>query len=247
MKTINSRQNPRIKALTALKRPKDRKSQGKFIAEGLRVCLTMIHGGWQPEQIYVVPPMLNEAKKLAPEQQITLVDNEVMQKISQATTPSGLLAVFNLPKKPKTEKLEAGIVLAHISDPGNMGTLIRTAAAMGLKSVVIIEGTDPWGHKVIQASAGTIVDVDIFCWSWEKLVALKGNKKLAALVVKDGKAPAYIEKENSLLVIGNEAHGVSEAWLKDCDQLITLPMPGNTESLNAAVAGSIGMYLMKMP
>ncbi|MFC1845538.1 TrmH family RNA methyltransferase [Candidatus Dependentiae bacterium] len=245
MKTINSRQNPRIQSLVALKRPKGRKSQGKFIAEGLRVCTTMVEAGWQPEQVYAIQNMVDEAKKIAPEQKITLVDNEVMQKISQATTPSGLLVVFNLPKKPKTEKLGSGIVLANISDPGNMGTLIRTAAAMGLKSVVVVEGADPWGHKVVQATAGTIAKVDVFVWSWEKLLDLKGENKLAALVVRDGQKPDQMEKENTLLVIGNEAHGLPQEWLKDCNQQIMLPMPGNTESLNAAVAGSIGMYLMQ--
>jgi TrmH family RNA methyltransferase len=124
-----------------------------------------------------------------------------------------------------------------------MGTLIRTAAALGKKTVIVAEGTDPWNIKVVQASAGTIGLVNIHSLSWRELLKKKGGRPLAALVVKDGIHPKKIDLSHALLVIGNEAHGLPTAWLRDCEYKITLPMPGNIESLNAAVAGSIAMYL----
>jgi len=215
------------------------------MAEGLRVCTALIEAGWQPIDLYVRQKMLQKAKNLVAEGQITIVSDSVMEKLSQSTCPSGMVGVFKLPKKPKTEKLASGIVLAEVADPGNMGTLIRTCAALGFSSVVVVGGTDPWSHKVVQATAGAIAQVNIFSWSWEKLLQNKGDKKLVALVVKDGEKPEKIDPQNSLLVVGNEAHGLPQEWIADCDKKITLPMPGRVESLNAAIAGAIALYLMK--
>jgi TrmH family RNA methyltransferase len=124
-----------------------------------------------------------------------------------------------------------------------MGTLIRSAIAMGIKSVVIVEGTDPWSPKVIQASAGTIIQANVFQIGWDQLIKNKKNLKLCALVVKGGKKPNQIDFKDILLVVGNEANGIPDNWLSKCEEKMTLPMPGNTESLNAAIAGSIALYL----
>lgn len=176
---------------------------------------------------------------------ITIVSDSVMNKMSSSVTPSGILGVFSIPKNQPLNQLNNGIVLAQISDPGNMGTLIRTAAAMNVKTVIIVEGTDPWSPKVVQATAGCLAFVNMFCIDWPTLVqsAKQHNIKLVAMVVSGGKKPDELSFENSLLVIGNEAHGMPEAWIHDCDAAMTLPMPGKTESLNAAIAGSIAMYL----
>lgn len=202
------------------------------------------------QNLYLTFENLEIAKSLVPKEKAIIVSPIVMNKISNATTPSGLLAVFKIGKKQEAQtplKISGGgAVLAGISDPGNMGTLIRTAAAVGMKTVVIIDGADCWSPKVIQASAGTISLVNIVQTNWKTLAEKKGNLKLIGLVVVGGKDISEINKEdlkNSLLVIGSEAHGIEKSSLADCDELVTLQMPGQTESLNAAVAGSIAMYL----
>jgi len=243
MKIINSLQNQQIKNIQKLHSSKGREDQGKFLAEGVRVCQTLISSKVELEQLYVLEEMQADALKITVGQNVTIVTKSVMEKISTVQTPSGLVGIFKIPKHPSTRDLSSGIVLDGISDPGNMGTLIRTAAAVGGKSVVVFEGVDPWAPKVIQASAGTIGQLNIFQISLEKLLATKGKLKLCALVVKDGKKPSEIDLADSLLVIGNEAHGISDQLLKVCDQRMSLPMDKNVESLNAAVAGSIAMYL----
>lgn len=243
MKKITSRNNPLIKEIVALHQTKQRKIAGQFIAEGIRTCSTLINAGYQPIALYIVTAMLDYAKKLATEEKIILVDEAVMKKISTATTPSGLLILFPIPSAPKLELLSSGIVLTQINNPGNMGTLIRSAAAMNKKSVVIIEGVDPWSPKVIQASVGTIGLVNIFQPTWAELLRNKRRLKLYALVALQGKKPYNIDWVNVLLVIGSEAKGIPENWLNDCDEKFTLSMPGKVESLNAAVAGSIALYL----
>ena len=109
-----------------------------------------------------------------------------------------------------------------------MGTLIRSAAAFGHTSVVIIDGCDPFSPKVIQATAGTLPLVNLFIWSWQELQHYKFKLKLIGLVVKDGKTPQELNFNDVLFVIGNEAHGIPEEWVKECNELLTLPMPGKT-------------------
>ncbi|HEB41628.1 MAG TPA: RNA methyltransferase [Candidatus Dependentiae bacterium] len=243
MKKITSRNNPLIKKVVALHQAKQRKTEQQFIAEGIRTCSTLIDSGYQPITLYVVNTMLDQAKKFIEEEKIILVPETVMKKISRATTPSGLLALFPIPPAPSLAKLTPGIVLAQINNPGNMGTLIRSAAAMNKTTVVVIEGVDPWHPKVIQASAGTIGLVTIFQLSWQELIQNKGSLQLCALVVSHGLQPSEVNLSNALLVIGSETAGIPQDWLDNCDEKLTLAMPGKIESLNAAVAGSIALYL----
>lgn len=242
MKEIISPQNQEIKDVAALVHAKARRTQGRFIAEGLRVVSTMLHAGFKPLALYATEKMVDASLQLTDDALITMVSDQVMNKISQATTPSGILGVFKIPEPLAPHTLTAGLVLANVADPGNMGTLIRSCAAMNVKSVVIVEGADPYNPKVVQASAGTLGLVKIFCWNWHELLEYKNKLKLYALIVSGGKQPSSIDYTHALLVVGSEAHGIPEQWIADCDDAITIPMPGNTESLNAAVAGSIALY-----
>jgi len=243
MKQIISAQNPEIIAVAKLHTSKERAAQNKFTAEGIRTIATLIEGGYTPDVVYCTQELANEAQKIVAATIICLVNSAIINKISQSSTPSGIVAVFPIPSKLPWERLSHGLVLTQISDPGNMGTLIRSAAAMGVKSVVIIEGTDPWSHKVIQSTAGTIANVKIFQTNWPTLLKNKKNLMLCALVVAGGKKPEQIETKKCLLIVGSEAHGLPHEWIAECDEKVTIAMPGNTESLNAGVAGSIALYL----
>ena len=247
MKIINSRQNPHVKTLVALRRATSRRTQGKFIAEGIRVVSALVSSGWQPLALYATEKMLHQAQALldanGTPDLLTCVTDHVMEKISTTKSSSGLLGVFTTPFS-KVLKLTDGLVLAKITDPGNTGTLIRTCAAMNRQTVIIVDGCDPWSPKVVQASAGTIGNVVVHEWDWDYLIARKGNATLNALVVKDGSQPQQSSNNQTLLVVGNEAHGIPNKWLEQCDTQTTLAMPGKTESLNAAVAGSIALYTL---
>jgi TrmH family RNA methyltransferase len=246
MRTITSVNNEEIKDVAKLGATKERAIQGRFIAEGERVCVTLLQAGFKPEQIYVTDE--EHAQRVLPmvsEKKITIVTEHVMEKMSQATTPSGILGVWPIPQKPAISKLGSGLVLAKIADPGNLGTMLRTAAAMNKKSVVLISTVDPYSPKVVQASAGSIAHLDVFRLDWDTLVKAKTkqNLKLVALVVQGGQKPENIDFKDTLLIVGSEAHGIPEPWLDSCDQQMTIPMPGNIESLNAAIAGSIALYI----
>lgn len=242
MKHITSLDNPLIKSVAKLLTKKGRDQHNLFVAEGVRTCTTIIESGIHPTHVFITQEFDANSLTVNPEIIFT-VSSQVLSKISSSHTPSGLIGVFPIPQEPNPALIEEGLVLAQVQDPGNMGTLIRTAIAFGKKTIVIVEGVDPWNPKVIQASAGTIAKANIFQLSWDNVIAYKKNLNLIALVVHGGKKPQEITFQNTLLVIGNEAHGIPEAWRITCNESMTIPMPGATESLNAATAGALGMYL----
>jgi RNA methyltransferase, TrmH family len=243
IKQILSPANPLIKHVMQLHAAKHRSSLQEFIAEGFRTISTIIQAGNIPITLFVIDDFVYDAKQLVNEKVIIVVSPEIMEKISTSKSPSGLLAVFKIPAQPSFDTLGAGIVLAQVTDPGNMGTLIRTAAAMNKKTVVCVETVDPWNPKVVQATSGAISLVSIFCINWHDLLLNKKNIPLCALVPTEGINPSSIDISGALIVVGNESHGIPQDWIAQCDEKITLPMPGNFESLNAAVAGSIALYL----
>lgn len=258
MRTILSRSNAEIQCVFGLQKAKNRAAEQCFIAEGVRACTTLLKNGIELVAFYATEALIDTAHEIIDEHLsahdttlskqiatdvIVLVNQPIMEKISTAKTPSGLLGVFRIPSQQPPEKLSAGLVLVDISDGGNMGTLIRSATAVNAPSIVIVGGIDPWNPKVVQASAGTIGAIPLFCWTWQELIAHKRHLQLYALVVSGGSPLEIITPHNALLVIGSEAHGLSDAHLQDCDHSITLTMPGNTESMNAAAAGSIALYI----
>ena len=241
MQTLTSIENPKVKFVQQLHHKKYRTQHNKFIAEGLNVCKTLLKSKVPLYAFFITEEHLEMIKNIIPEDKINVINQKILSKISLATTPSGIVGVFEIPE-PKAE-LSEGVALAQIQDPGNMGTLIRTAAAMKLKTFITVEGVDPWSPKVVQATAGTIGMLDIFELNWKQLLNKKESLKLCALVVKGGKDEKQLKFKNTILVIGNEANGIPKEWVRDCEEKLTLHMPGKTESLNAAVAGSIAMYL----
>lgn len=244
MNIITSRQNAEIKAVAGLQQAKQRKKENKFLAEGIRTIETLITT-YTPIKLYMTQTFFDQQawhNRRELQHISTIVTPEVMDKMSTAQTPSGIVGVFAIPSVPATP-LTKGIVLVNMNNPGNVGTLIRTAAAIGTKTVIVVDGVDPWHPKVIQATAGTIAYVNIYEYTWQQLLQHKKQLKLCALVVKDGQSPEILEQNDILLVVGNEAQGIPEAYIAACELTCTLAMPGNIESLNASIAGSIALYL----
>lgn len=245
-KEITSTQHELVKDAVALHRTRGRQKAQAFLAEGKRTCETFLQGGYKVVYLFITSEHLQWVQQQnVPAEKIIRTTTKVIEKISNSETPSGIIGIFEMPRQ-KNQPLTPGIVLAQIQDPGNMGTLIRSAAAFG-KSVVVVEGTDPYNPKVIQASAGTLALTSLRQISWEDLVqqARQESILLTALVVKGRTQLEELPEKPRLLVVGNEALGLPEKWLLDCTERATLSMPGGTESLNAAVAGSIALYITR--
>jgi len=171
------------------------------------------------------------------------VSVRVVQRLSSAATASGFIAVFAIPTPPALDPAAGGLVLTGVADPGNVGTLIRSAAAFGMRQILLDGGADPYGPKTIQASAGALALVAVHRGSFD---LVHGGAPCCALVVSGGKPPTTFVPGPRWLVVGGEANGVPPAWLTACAEQMTLPMPGGTESLNAAIAGSIAAYVLSV-
>ena len=242
IKTITSVSHAAIKQVLQLHESSYRKEQQQFIAQGFTTYTTLIDQGYKPLATYATSNFCTMHPTLAQTQQVTIVSDHVMKKISTTSTPTGLVAIFGIPM-PKLVKTSQALVLHNIQDPGNLGTLIRTAAAMNIHMIFTIDGCDPFHPKVVQATAGTLGFVGIVPTTWQKFIQEYGALPTCALVVAGGKQPEELHLDQAILIIGNEGQGLPDAIVRDCKLKMTLPMPGKTESLNVAVAGSIALYL----
>jgi len=200
IKKIESTQHPLIKEICSLHLAKYRAKTEKFIAEGNRTIRTLVAAGIAIDTLYYVSDA-HLADLLVPDHQCVMVTEHVMKKISTSVTPSGTLAVFFKPKNRTLADItseKTGLILLDIADPGNMGTLIRTAAAVNNHTIILIGGVDPWHPRVIQASAGTIGLVTIIETTWTDIKKELSNS-LCALVVSGGIAPDQLVSEKKTI------------------------------------------------
>lgn len=239
---IQSLINPKVKHLVALQKKSYRAEHKQFIAQGATTYKTLLQAGYKLHSVFVTAQAHDEHHEILRPDTMFEVNDAIMAKISTTTTPTGIVAIFEIPESGPITAPNA-IVLHNIQDPGNLGTLIRTAAAMGIKTVVTMQGVDPYHPKVIQATAGTIAFVNIVQANWPAFYKEHKQTPMCGLVVQGGQTPEELTLQEKILIIGNEGQGLPEEIVKACSHKLTIPMPGNTESLNAAVAGSIAMYL----
>jgi TrmH family RNA methyltransferase len=240
---IESTTNPRVKEVRRLHRSRGRRRTGRTILEGPTLVDTALDAGAVPLVLYTVDggPPADKAREAGTE--IVAVSDTVLHAMSTTAHAQDPIAILPIPEG---GALHDGPVLAliDIADPGNMGTLIRSAAAFGWQSAVL-GGSDPWSPRVLRAGmgahfAGSVVLLD------EPELLFDGSRTTIATIVSGGEPPtAFARVPNPVLVIGNEAHGLPSALIERCERRMTIPMPGGFESLNAATAGSLAMYLLR--
>lgn len=178
--------------------------------------------------------------------EVYIVNEEIMKKASGLMHPEGILAEIEMPKFSNLKDLKKIVALDKISDPGNLGTIIRSALALGFEGVFILDDScDAFNDKALSAARGATFKLPLAKGSWKDLEAIIAQNKLHPVVADiEGTPLDKLEKhENILLVLGNEAHGVSEQAKKAC-QKVTIPMQKSMESLNVGVAAGILMYAL---
>ena len=238
---ISSTANAEVKRLAKLARSSGRRESNSFLVEGLRAISGFIEQGWQPLQVVVGDG--EELPAAWPQERIRRVARVVIERISPVRSPSGYVAEFPLPEPPPLRAEAGGLVLWELADPGNLGTLLRSAAAFGIEQVVQVGGADPYAPKVVQASAGALAAVAVHRLEADVALSQLGAPTIA-LVVQDAAGigelcwPAW-------LVLGSEARGLPEQVAASCDRWVRLPMATGSESLNAGVAGSLACFLAR--
>lgn len=242
MKYINSVQNEQVKHVVNLQNKWHRQEHRQFVVEGTRACAQLCEK-YEPVVIYMTENYYKGHEFVDFEDIIIGVSEAVINKMCTTKNPSGICAIFNIPAEKPLPQAGPGLILLEVSDPGNLGTLIRTAAAMNIKEIILVGGVDPYNSKVIQSTAGCLATINLYQTTFDQLIT-QTQLQLCALVVKNGATPDTINLKNKFLVVGNEAHGLSPKQVQACQEKMTIPMPGHAESLNAAIAGAIGLYLM---
>jgi len=259
MKLITSSSNRMIKEVKSLKQRKYREQKGLFFVEGYRIVKEAAEYGEQIESVFVSEGFRRDA---APEFGMLLekieetgcsaflLPDNLYREISDTDNPQGIMAVMRI-KTRSLEEIMGGdrlfVLLESLKDPGNMGTIIRTADAAGFSGVVVSEGcVDIYNPKVLRATMGSIFRVPV--------VSVPNVLEAIAFFKKHGLNvyAAHLEgsknyfdldmRSNTVLIIGNEANGISGRTAANTDILVKIPMKEGVESLNASVAASILMY-----
>jgi RNA methyltransferase, TrmH family len=240
MLAITSSQNPTVKRIRSLAEKKFRQETGLFVAEGWDMLDRARKEGWVPEHLLSTLPISDwgDVKPI-------YVTEKIMEGLSGQNNPHTALATFKQRFGSEVGPQGVWVALEDMRDPGNLGTIIRTADAVGAAGVILLgQSCDPYGRDCVRASTGSIFGVPLvrmetadfiaLSQTWEGDVVgthLKGTQDFR----RDYKSP-------SLLVMGSEGHGLSEALAEACKTLVRIPMKGGAESLNVATATAVLLY-----
>ncbi len=242
-----------IKLLHSLQQNKFRRKQGLFLAEGTINVLDFIHGPLSVEQLYATEAWIAGHHSELPDLKVETVTRQQMEKISALKSPSEVLAVVEKPKYrlPDITTIDSYVLaLDDIKDPGNMGTIIRTADWFGMQDVVCsLESVDIFNPKVVQATMGSLARVRVHYTNLADWFGDKPEDLKIFGAVLDGIDIRHVAKPGKgILLIGSEAHGISRPLNSLIDERIRIPAgadPG-AESLNVAVATAIVCYAFRL-
>ncbi len=246
---IISNHNPKIKLIRALLgRAKDRREAGAFVVEGVRLVEEAVAANW-PMRFVLFDESLSERGKQQVESlmsqgvDVEEVSTSVMKAMSETESPQGILAVLNDFQLPIPESVNFILVPDQIRDPGNLGTLLRSAAATGVQAVIIPpETTDAFSPKVLRSGMGAHFKLPIHSMSWDE-IQKQFNGLQVFIADMDGESCWSTNlRQPIILVIGNEADGASESARGMATGKLSIPMAGEVESLNAGIAGSVLMF-----
>ena len=259
MEIINSRRNPlcvHIKKLGASR--SYREKNGEFLCDGVKLLEEAVKCG---ADVTVVLTSSNVPFPLHLDTRMCYTDRAVIDSLSPMKNAQDTLFVCRIPKKSYASEIGASgahILLDGVQDPGNVGAVIRTADAFGIKSVILMsECADPYNPKTVRATMGAIFRQDIYQISVQELAMLKektscngrsdascgeGLRIVGAAAVEGARDIRGVSLKDSILAIGNEGRGLSDEILSLCDDIIGIPISPECESLNAAVAAAIIMW-----
>ncbi|MCF3935946.1 RNA methyltransferase [Acuticoccus sp. M5D2P5] len=258
VKHVTSTANPIIKAVRALHQRKSRAESGLFLAEGHKLVLDALAVGWQPEMIITLEPEGDTpvaklaARVRASGGDVVFTTPSVMEKLARRDNPQTVMGVFEQRLAP-LDAMRGGTILALEAprDPGNVGTIIRTADAAGAAGVILVGASaDPFGVEAVRATMGSIFHMPLaraddaafaqFLKRWPGKVY--GTHLDGAVDIRTIEA-----SEPQLLVMGTEQSGLTDEMAARCDALLKIPMAGQADSFNLAIATAIALYEIRRP
>lgn len=246
IREIISLQHELVKHLVHVRQNRDyREDHGTVLIEGKKL-ISEIPASMHVKTVMASDPVLFPTHLNADDYVVTT--EEILQKVSGLKTSEGIVAEVKMPPPSDLKGKRRILACDQINDPGNLGTLLRTALALGWEGVYLLNNCcDVYNEKALRAAKGATFKIPLAQGSWTELNTLIENNKLVSLVADmHGTAVNELPKqERLLLILGNEASGASEESLKR-SQRVTIPISNQMESLNVAVAGGILMYFLGM-
>lgn len=236
---ITSKTNERIKELVKLHKNKNREESRHFLVEGFH-SVEMAYNAHLLEEVYTLKEI--DLKGVAQ----YIITPEILDKITTTVSAQGIVGKCKMVEEKEVESNKI-IYLDNISDPGNLGTILRTALAFNFKDIIISDDSvSLYNDKVLSATQGAIFNLNVVKGNIQKLLELKNNGyKLIGTSLKDSIKLDELPKLDKLLVIfGNEGNGIKEEILKICDYKVIIPIE-NIDSLNVGVAAGITLFTLK--
>ncbi len=238
---ISSRQNEKIKEIKSLTVKKNRIKQQTYIVEGLKMVNEAIKYEQNVQKILCVEQMLESLLPVGVE--IILCTMDVYLSVSEEVNPQGVLALISMPSLPFSYPKGNCLLLDGISDPGNLGTIIRTAVACGFKDLYLINCVDAYNGKTIRSSMSGIYFANLFIGGYELLSFI--DCPIICGDMNGENVFTFNKIERFCLAIGSEGNGLSSTVKDRADFTVKIPMESQMESLNAGVSCGILMYILK--
>lgn len=238
-----------IKQIKSLSVKKNRKEQQLFVAEGVKVVNELLQSAFKIKNIYATSAWIkgNEALSNSIQKKIIEISLNELQRISSLITPNEVLAIVEVPYNNLTKEIflqeNINLMLDDVTDPGNLGTIIRIADWFGINNIVCSQNcVDAYNSKVVQAAMGSLFRVKIMYLNLYEFI--KKNKKFSVVgAVLNGKSIYKTQlPEKAIILLGNESKGISKELTGMIDCPITIPSNGNADSLNVAVSAGIICY-----
>ena len=254
MQQITSKENGLIKHIIKLKEKKYRKEYNEYIIEGVKILKEAIEEKAKIKEIIISEDAINSElvqkhlKEKLQKIDYIQVPSNIFKLISEVEKPQGVLAIIEKENHGEDIDYNQDVILAldDLQDPGNLGTIIRTADSVGLKQILISKGTiEAYNPKVIRSTMGAIFRVKIIeCENLKETLKKlqKNNFKIMVTDLNTDKSIYDIKLQKKVIIIGNEANGVSEEVKNIADTRVIIPMFGKTESLNASIATGVILY-----
>jgi TrmH family RNA methyltransferase len=251
---ITSVHNPKIQAVRKLQmQAKARRDQQKFVIEGVRLAEEALQAGWEAKQVLFTDAIDDRGKivldgfaaKGVPVEQVT---DAVLKAVCETETPQGILVVLVFHSMPIPENPNFILILDGVRDPGNMGTILRTAAAARVQAVLLAPGcADVFSPKVVRSGMGAHFRLPILQLSWDNIkhILKTPGSNLKVYLADSAAGIAYTQvdlRAPMALIVGGEARGAGRESFALADEKVHIPMPGGSESLNAAIAASILIF-----
>lgn len=247
MERITSLQNEYIKQLCKLHSAAGRRESGLFLVEGQKLCAEAACSGWQIERCLITEKELEDPLvQRFPEKTIVISDH-IAKKLSTMDTVPGIFMVMRQQNNPSVKAPDFILALDHLSDPSNLGAILRSSEAFGTGLLYLSEGSvDLYSPKVLRAAMGSVFRVPVQKGPLPRFLAQQkegGYHILGAGLNRNYQLlPEISFQEPTVMVIGNESNGITDEVMAVCDSGVFIPMLGRNESLNAAVAASIILW-----